>query len=105
MMDASDRLHQRGLLALCMKRPIGVSMSLLLMVVLGVIAYRGLRLQLLPDDLSPPFMFVSIPTLAASPEENELTIAKPVEDALSTLAEVDELKSFIRTSHVGFAIL
>ena len=79
-------------------------MSLILAVVVGLIAHQNLPMQLLPDGFSPPFMFVSIPTLAASPEENELTIAKPIEDALSTLTEVEQVKTFIRTTNVGFAI-
>lgn len=100
----STTKHKEGFLALFLRRPIGVMMSLALVCLLGLIAYFRIPLQLLPDGLSPPFMWVAIPTLAASPEENELLIAKPVEDALSTLAEIDELKTFVRTNNVGFAV-
>ena len=100
----NDSRGSLGLFAFFLRRPIGVMMSLALIGLLGVIAYIRMPLQLLPDGLSPPFMWVAIPTLAASPEENELLVAKPVEDALSTLAEIDELKTFIRTNNVGFAV-
>ena len=102
--QVSTKHQKEGALALFLRRPIGVMMSLALVCLLGIIAYFRIPLQLLPDGLSPPFMWVAIPTLAASPEENELLIAKPVEDALSTLAEIDELKTFVRTNNVGFAV-
>ena len=94
----------QGLLGHLLDRPIGVLMSLTLLLVIGGIAYLKMPLQLLPDGLSPPFMWVAIPTFAASPEENELVVAEPIEDALSTLAEIDRLRTFIRTNNVGFAI-
>jgi hydrophobic/amphiphilic exporter-1 (mainly G- bacteria), HAE1 family len=100
----SESLPQSGLLSIILMRPIGVMMSLALVILLGMIAYFKMPLQLLPDGLSPPFMWVSIPTLSASPEENEQLVAKPIEDALSTLAEIDRLRTFIRTNSVGFAI-
>ena len=98
------RSSQSGVLSAILTRPIGVMMSLVLMMVIGSIAYIRLPLQLLPDGLNPPFMWLAIPTLSASPEENEQQVAKPIEDALSTLAEIDRLRSFIRTNNVGFAI-
>ena len=106
-MSESQSDHEQKLeggLAIFLRRPIGVMMSLALVCLLGSIAYFRIPLQLLPDGLSPPFMWVAIPTLAASPEENELLIAKPIEDALSTLAEIDEIKTYIRTNNVGFAV-
>ena len=79
-------------------------MTLSLALLIGLVAYQRMPLQLLPDGFSPPFIWVAIPTLAASPEENELLVAKPIEDALSTLSEIDRLRTFIRTNNVGFAI-
>ncbi len=96
--------RQSRLLSHLLRRPIGVMMSLTLVVLVGLIAYARMPLQLLPEGFSPPFMWVAVPTLAASPEENELLVAKPLEDALSTLGEIDRLRTFIRTNNVGFAI-
>ena len=96
--------ERRGLLDVFLGRPIGMIMSLILACGLGVIAYQKLPLRLLPDGFTPPFMWVQIPTLAASPEESEQLIAKPLEDGLATLAEIERLRTFIRTNSVGFAV-
>ena len=96
--------HERGVIALALSRPIGVVMSLILATVLGVIAYHRLPLQLLPDGFTPPFMWIQIPTLAASPEESQEFVAKPLEDALATLAEIERLTTHIRTNNVGFGV-
>ena len=102
--DTRQAPDERGVIALALRRPIGVIMSLVLTSVLGLIAYYRLPLQLLPDGFTPPFMWVRVPTLAASPEESEKLVAKPLEDALSTLAEIERLRTFVRTTNVGFAI-
>lgn len=102
--EAFEEHLNRGWLAALLSRPIGVMMSLILISGLGVVAYHKLPLQLLPDGFSPPFMWVAIPTLAASPEESEQVIAKPLEDSLATLAEIETLRTFIRTNNVGFAV-
>ena len=57
-------------------RPIGIGMSLLASLLLGIIAYQSISLQLFPDGFDPPFFWVSIPTLSATIGENEITIAE-----------------------------
>jgi len=86
------------------KRPVGVGMSLIATLMLGLIAYRQIPLQLIPDGLDPPFLFVYVPTLAASSGENELAVAEPIEEALSTLSCIENMRGFVRGSSVGFAL-
>lgn len=92
------------MLKFALQRPIGVGVTLFSVIVFGVIAYLHIPLQLIPNGFNLPFMWVSIPTLAASPDENEQLIAKPIEDALATLPSIKKLRSFIRTSNVGFGL-
>jgi HAE1 family hydrophobic/amphiphilic exporter-1 len=87
-----------------MYRPIGILITLLAVVGLGLIAYFNIPLQLLPNGYSSPFIWLSIPTLSSAPEENELVIAQPIEDALSTLPDLKELESYIRSDNVNFHI-
>lgn len=89
---------------LLFQRPIGVGMSLVATLLLGIVAYLNIPLQLIPDGLDPPFLFVYVPTLTATSGENELAVAEPIEDALSTLTSVDQLRCFIRSNSVGFAV-
>ena len=85
-------------------RPIGIGMSLIVALLLGVIAYQSISLQLFPDGFDPPFFWVSIPTLSATTGENEITIAEPVEDALRILPNIKTLNTYVRNNSVGFAI-
>ncbi len=92
------------MLKLLIQRPIGILITLVAMIALGLIAYFTIPLQLLPSGFNTPFIWVSIPTLTSAPEENELTIAQPMEDALSTLPDLKELESYIRSDNVNFHV-
>jgi HAE1 family hydrophobic/amphiphilic exporter-1 len=93
-----------GALAALIRRPVGVGVSLLAAALLGVIAYLNLPQQLIPSGFDPLFLWVHVPTLAATSGENERLVAEPVEDALSTLPSVSRLSTFVRSDSVGFAL-
>ena len=92
------------MLKFALNRPIGVGISLFAALVLGVISYINIPLQLLPKGMNFPFLWVSVPTLSASPEENEVVIAHPIEDALSTLPSIKKVMTFIRGNSVAFGL-
>ena len=78
---------------LSIKRPIMVSMFLIAFVVFGAMAYFGLNLNLMPDVELP---FVTIQTVypGAGPKEIEIQITKKIEDAVSTVSQIDNIRSF-----------
>jgi len=84
---------------LAVNRPVFVSCLVILIMVMGVMAYRSLGVDLFPD-VSFPFVFVSTPYQGASPEEIESQISKPLEEELSSLQGVKKVTS---TNQEGFS--
>lgn len=78
---------------LSIKRPIAVSMFLLVFLIFGGMAYFTLSLDLMPDVKIP---FVTIQTVykGASPKEVETQISKKIEDAVSMVSKIEFVKSF-----------
>lgn len=77
---------------LSVERPVATLMGLVCVVVLGGIALSRLPLAFLPSvDL--PFIQITIPYPNSNPTQVEKEIARPVEEALSTLSGVKKLTS------------
>ena len=79
-------------------------MSAVAGLLIGLIALQTIPLQLFPSGFDPPFMWLTVPTFPASPEENERAVAIPVEDALSTISGLQQVRSWVRGDNVGFAL-
>lgn len=74
------------------KRPTLVVVLFTILCFFGLIGYQSLTYELLPDISSP---VISVTTIypGASPEEVENSVTKKVEDAVSTLENLDKLQS------------
>jgi hydrophobic/amphiphilic exporter-1 (mainly G- bacteria), HAE1 family len=59
----------------------------------GLICYKSLNYELLPD-FSPPLLAITTTYPGASPSTVESQVSKPLEDALSSLENVQEVTSF-----------
>ncbi len=68
---------------------------------LGIVSYQALNYELLPK-FSPPVLTVTTLYPGASPNEVENSVTKEIEDALSSLENVKELKA---TSLESFSII
>ncbi len=75
------------------KRPILITMVLLVFLIFGLLSYFTLNLNLMPDI---EFGFVSIQTIypGAGPRETETQITKKIEDAISTISGIDWINSY-----------
>jgi HAE1 family hydrophobic/amphiphilic exporter-1 len=75
------------------RRPIMISMGLIAIMVFGIMAFFGLTLNLMPDV---EFPFVTVQTIypGAGPQEIETQITKKIEDAVSTISNIDYIRSF-----------
>ncbi|MBC7361216.1 MAG: efflux RND transporter permease subunit [Candidatus Aminicenantes bacterium] len=74
------------------KRPIFVTMLILVILVLGFISLSRLPIDLMPDITYPTLnVFTSYPNTA--PEEMEQIITRPIEEALSSVPGVEEIFS------------
>lgn len=77
------------------RRPVTTIMFFVSLFVIGVIAAVRLPLEAFPE-VSPPFIFVSLPYTGSTPEEIERTVLRPSEEALSTMTGIKRMESNAR---------
>ena len=78
---------------LSIKRPLLITMGLLVFVLFGALAYFGLPLSLLPDT-KYPIVTVQVIYPGAGPQVIESQITKRVEDEVSALSQLDTITSY-----------
>lgn len=74
------------------RRPIFISCVVILMLVVGYISLKRLPVDLFPD-VTLPIVVVETRYEGAGPEEIETQISKPLEDEISSVAGIDNLRS------------
>ena len=84
-----------GLADLCINRPVFATMVNLLIVVLGLFAFKNIGIDQLPN-VELPIVTVTTTFRGASPEEVETSVTKPIEEIINTIQGVDELSSVSR---------
>lgn len=85
------------------KQPVFITMLMLLVVVLGSLAYSTMPVNLLPD-IDIPTVAVGISYQGAGPESMAEQVAKPVEDQLITLNGMRHITSISREGFTQFII-
>ncbi|MBN1997954.1 efflux RND transporter permease subunit, partial [candidate division KSB1 bacterium] len=88
---------------LSIKRPIMISMVLIALMLFGAIAFFGLNLDLLPD-VSVPVVTIQTVYPGGGPQEIENQVTKRIEDAVSSISQIDEMTSFSMEA-VSFVVL
>ncbi len=78
---------------LSIKRPILISMVLIVFVLFGAISFFNMNLQLMPDT-ALPMITVQTVYAGANAEEIQLQVTKTVEDAVSSVSEIDSIQSY-----------
>ena len=98
--DLHDPLHAPGggfsLVEFATRRRVTIAMMTLTLVLFGLIALGGLKVNLLPD-LSYPTLTVRTDYPGAAPSEVETLISQPAEEALGVVKGLRKLKSVSRT--------
>jgi len=84
-----------NLAELSLKRPVTITMFFLSMMVIGLIAAFRLPLESFPD-IEFPFLFVDVPYPGSTPAEVERILARPIEEALSTVPGIQRMQSTSR---------
>lgn len=83
------------------KKPVTITMMILIVIVLGVVSFSKLQIDLLPQ-MELPYVMVQTSYQGAGPEEIENIISKPLEQTLST---VENIEAVISISNEGSSIL
>lgn len=81
-----------ALTKLALQRPLTMLMILLGLLIMGYQGYNRMLLDSFPK-IDFPFVTVSVIFPGASPEDVEELVIKPLEDAVATIAGIDELNS------------
>ena len=89
---------------IALERPVTTVMVALAVLAVGLISTRLLRLEAMPD-ITFPGMRVEIPYPGSTPEEMELLIVRPVEEALSTLSGIEEIRASAQSDRASFDVL
>ncbi|MEO6237817.1 MAG: efflux RND transporter permease subunit [Vicinamibacterales bacterium] len=79
----------------CVRRPVFTTMLVMLFVVTGLFSFRDLSVDLLPKA-DPATVVVNLNLPGASPEELNSAVVEPTEQALSSIAGIDEMTAVIR---------
>jgi HAE1 family hydrophobic/amphiphilic exporter-1 len=77
---------------LSIKRPTLIVVIFAALGVLGLYSFSQLNYELLPK-ITPPVITIATVYPGASPYEVETSVTKPIEDAISTLDEIDNVNS------------
>jgi len=94
-------MHESPLVKFFVERFVFSTAAFLALVLFGLIASRGLGVDLLPK-FEIPVVAISTTYPGAGPEEIESQISRPIEDALSTLPGLDQISS---QSSEGFSLV
>nr|WP_138430152.1 efflux RND transporter permease subunit [Fodinibius saliphilus] len=80
-----------------------ISLSYLLVVVIGIIAWQNIALEMSPD-LSLPSITVNYSWGSTSPEVMEKEVSRPVEQAANRLRDVKRIESISREGRANITI-
>ncbi len=84
-----------NLSAIAIKRPVFTVMVTLALMVFGLLGLSRLGTDLFPD-VDFPVVTVTVPYPGAAPNEVELQVTKPLEDAIVSLNGIDRMRSYSR---------
>ena len=79
---------------LAVRRPISTIMVFAAAVILGLVSYKELSIQLLPD-ITLPGMVIGVRVQRSATEMLD-TVTKPIEEIVQQLANVKEVRSYTR---------
>lgn len=86
---------------ICIERPVFATVLILTLVVVGAFGYSTLGLDRFPN-VDFPFVTVTTRMPGAAPQEMETDISEKLEESISSISGVDELRSF---SSDGFSVV
>lgn len=85
------------------KRPYTVMVGIVLVLILGFVSFTNMTTDLLPN-INLPYALVMTTYPGASPEEVETVVSKPVEQAMATVSNIENIQSVSR-ENVSIVIL
>ena len=88
---------------LSVKKPYTVVVAVVLVLILGVVSFMNMTTDLLPE-MTLPYAVVYTTYPGASPEEVETVVTRPVEQAMATISNIEEVQS-VSSENMSMVIL
>lgn len=85
------------------KRPYTVVVGVVLVLILGFVSFTSMKTDLLPD-MTLPYAIVMTTYPGASPEEVETVVTRPVEQAMATISNIENVTS-VSSENVSTVVL
>ncbi|MCY1013113.1 efflux RND transporter permease subunit [Nannocystis pusilla] len=98
-------LRDNGMVRLSLVRPVTMMMALLSAVVIGVVAFFGIPLELIPSGFSPPFLMIEVPYPNATAQDIEDRITRPLEQSLATTPGLEEISATSRADRASVTLV
>ncbi len=77
------------------EKPYTIIVAIIIIGILGIISLQNMSPDLLPG-MNLPFAVVSVQYPGATPEEVEMTVTRPIEQTMSSLSNVNNIRSVSR---------
>ncbi|MFY0535008.1 efflux RND transporter permease subunit [Nannocystis pusilla] len=98
-------MRDNGMVHLSLVRPVTMLMALLSAVVIGVVAFFGIPLELIPSGFSPPFLMIEVPYPNATAQDIEDRITRPLEQSLATTPGLEEISATSRADRASVTLV
>lgn len=85
------------------KKPYTVVVAVVLVIILGVVSFTHMTTDLLPE-MTLPYAVVYTTYGGASPEEVETAVTRPVEQAMATISNIEEIQS-VSSENISMVIM
>ena len=85
------------------KKPYTVLVGIVLIIVLGIVSFTNMTTDLLPD-INMPYAVVITTYPGASPSQVEEVVSKPVEQAMATVSNIQNVQS-ISSENMSMVVL
>ena len=74
------------------KKPYTVLVAVIMVIVLGIVSFWKMSADLLPN-INLPYVIVMTTYVGASPETVEMVVTKPIESAMATVSNIENISS------------
>lgn len=94
----------RGFYGLCVRRPVALLVIFVTLIVVGLLAYSRIPLQMMPDGMTEPGLWINLQNVGASAQENEEKVTRVLEEQIRTLSGIRSIRSRSRENSADLSV-
>ncbi|MCE9595173.1 MAG: efflux RND transporter permease subunit [Planctomycetes bacterium] len=104
MTSSTNLARASGFFGALVKRPVTLIVLFASAIVIGLICYQRIPVQMMPDGIVEPGLWISAANPGGSAKENEEKVARVLEEEIRTLAGVERIQSNSRDDFVSLEV-